>query len=348
MAAKLGAATGEDAESTGAADASFDALVLRKPGSAIEASVERVSVGSLPDGDVLVRVHYSDMGYKDGLAITGAGHRQLVETFPFVPGVDLAGVVEESTTKTFQVGDEVILTGWGVGERHWGGYAQKARVWSQWLVPVPKGMTMRQAMTYGSAGLSAMLCVNALERYGLRKDRDILVTGATGGVGSVAVMLLHRLGYRVVASTSRGTEVGYLRALGADVVVDAQEFRGPAAQSLLPERWGGAIDNVGGSTLANILAATGYGGAVASLGLVGGTALPTTVLPFIKRGIALFGVDSEICPNDVRKDAWHRLAEVIPEGLPDQVIEEVTLQALPERAAAILRGDVRGRTLVVL
>jgi acrylyl-CoA reductase (NADPH) len=326
----------------------FKALVLRRPGERIESSVETLTEDDLPAGDVLVRVHYSDMGYKDGLAITGAGYRQLVQSFPFVPGVDFSGVVEHSDAAGFKPGDEVILTGWGVGERHWGGYAERARVRAEWLVPVPAGMTMRQAMTYGSAGLSAMLCVNALERYGIATGSEILVTGATGGVGSVAVMLLHRLGYRVLASTSRAEEELYLRALGADQIVPAKEIGELPARPLLPERWAGAIDNVGGMTLANVLASTAYGGAVVALGLVGGADLQTTVLPFIKRGVALLGVDSEKCPNETRVAAWRRLAEIMPEGLPNGVIEEIRLEALPARADAIMRGKVRGRTLVAL
>lgn len=327
---------------------SFKALVLRRPFETIEAAIETLTDDDLPEGDVLVRVHYSDMGYKDGLAITGAGHRQLVESFPFVPGVDFVGIVEESNSDSFKPGDEVIATGWGIGERHWGGYAEKARVKAEWLVPVPTGMTMRQAMTHGSAGLSAMLCVNALERYGVAAGSDILVTGATGGVGSVAVMLLHRLGYRVFGATSRAEEEPYLRALGADEIVLAKDIGDIPAQPLLPERWAGAIDNVGGATLANVLASTAYGGAVAALGLVGGTNVQTTVLPFIKRGVALLGVDSEKCPNKTRIAAWKRLAEVIPDGLPTSVVEEIRLDELPARAAAIMRGQVRGRTLVAV
>jgi acrylyl-CoA reductase (NADPH) len=288
------------------------------------------------------------MGYKDGLIITGKGHRQLVQTFPFVPGVDLAGVVEKSSSTAFRAGQEVVVTGWGLGERHWGGYAEKARVKSEWVIPLPAGMTMRQAMTYGSAGLSAMLCVNALEKHGIGTDREILVTGSTGGVGSVAVNILHRLGYKVAASTSRPSEADYLRSLGADLLVDAKQFAQKPERPLLAERWGGAVDNVGGTTLSSILASTSYGGAVASLGLVGGTELQTSILPFIKRNVALIGVDSELCPNSLRSEAWKRLVDVIPEGLSDAVVQEVSLNALPERAAAILRGEVRGRTLVVL
>lgn len=326
----------------------FHALVLRRPAEIIEANIETLSESDLPPGDVLVRVHYSNVGYKDGLAITGVGHRQLVQTFPFVPGVDLSGVVEHSDSDRFKRGDEVILTGWGAGERHWGGYAEKARLRSEWLIPVPKGMTMRQSMTYGSAGLSAMLCINALERHGIARGSEILVTGATGGVGSVAIMVLHRLGYRVVGSTSRLAEKAYLHALGATEVVSAKDLGDAPLHPLLPERWTGAIDNVGGATLANILAATSYGGAVVALGLVGGSTLHTTVLPFIKRGIALLGVDSEKCPNEIRIAAWQRLVDILPEGMPEDVIDEIGLPALPARAAAIIRGHVRGRTLVAL
>lgn len=327
---------------------SFKALVLRHSGDAIISAVETLKDKDLPAGDVLICVHYSDMGYKDGLAITGAGIRQLVQTFPFVPGVDFSGVVEHSDTTNFKVGDEVIVTGWGVGERHWGGYSGKARVSSDWIVPLPSGMTMRQAMTYGSAGMSAMLCVNALEKYGLPAGSKILVTGATGGVGSVAVMLLHYLGYYVIGATSRAAEEPYLRALGADEVISATDISMAPKPPLLPERWFGAIDNVGGATLANVLASTSYGGAVAALGLVGGVDVPATVLPFIKRGVALLGVDSEKCPTETRIAAWNRLVEIMPDGLPEDVIVEVGLEGLSAQATAIMRGQVRGRTLVVL
>lgn len=332
----------------GGSAATFEALVLRKPGDVIKSKVERLSDDDLPEGDVLVRVAYSDLGYKDGLAITGSGHRQLVNTFPFVPGVDLAGTVEKSSSSSFQPGDQVIATGWGIGERHWGGYAQKARVRSEWLVRLPEGMSLRQSMIYGSAGLSAMLCVNALERHGLSKEKPVLVTGASGGVGSIAVVLLRRLGYRVAASTSRPNDSDYLVRLGAEEVVDANAFKTRPEKPLLAERWAGAIDNVGGTTLAHVLASTSYGGAVASLGLVGGSTLETTVLPFIKRSVAILGVDSEICPTELREAAWSRLVEVLPDGVTDVAVHEVGLHELAERAAAILRGETRGRTIVVL
>ncbi|WP_213767867.1 MDR family oxidoreductase [Caballeronia sp. dw_19] len=326
----------------------FRALLLRRSGEQIEAAVEHLDEDDLPAGDVLVRVRYSDVNYKDGLAITGTGHRQVVQHFPFVPGIDFAGVVERSDSDRFRPGDEVVLTGWGVGEKHWGGFAEKARVSAEWLVPLPTGMTMRQAMAYGTAGLSAMLCVDALERHGIDPKREVLVTGAGGGVGSVALLLLHRLGYHVVASSGRPEQEAYLRSLGAQSLVGRSTLAEPPAQPLLPERWGGVIDNVGGTTLAHALAGMAYGGAIASLGLVGGRDLNTTVLPFIMRGVALLGVDSVYCPTERRITAWRRLAELIPDGLPGESIEEIGLDELPARAAAIMKGHVRGRTIVAL
>jgi acrylyl-CoA reductase (NADPH) len=326
----------------------FRALVLRRPHDEIEAAIETLNVDDLPPGDVLVRVCYSDVNYKDGLAITGAGHRQVVQNFPFVPGIDFAGIVERSDSDRFKAGDEVVLTGWGVGEKHWGGFAEKARVHADWLAPLPAGMSMRQAMAYGTAGLSAMLCVNALERHGIDRAREVLVTGAGGGVGSVALMILKRLGYHVIASSGRPEERDYLRLLGAEGFIDRAEFAEPPAQPLLTERWGGAIDSVGGTTLANVLASTAYGGAIASLGLAGGRDLNTTVLPFIMRSVALLGVDSVHCPTPERSAAWNRLAELVPDGLPESVVEEITLDDLPARAIAIMQGHVRGRTIVAL
>lgn len=326
----------------------FKALVLRRPAERNEVSIEQLPVSSLPEGDVDIRVRYSTVNYKDGLAITGAGHRQVVESFPFIPGVDFAGVVERSDSSSFAVGDEVILTGWGVGETHWGGFAERARVRSEWLVPVPEGMSMRQSMAYGSAGLSAMLCVDALERHGVDRSKEILVTGAAGGVGSVSLMLLKRLEYRTVASTRRPEEENYLRSLGADRIVDANLITEPPATPLLEERWGGAIDNVGGTTLAHVLASTAYRGAVVSLGLVGGRDLVTTVIPFIKRAVALLGVDSVYCPQGDRIRAWRRLVDLIPDGLSEDVIDEIPLEQVAERAEAIMKGRTRGRTVVAL
>lgn len=329
-------------------EGSFRALVLRRVDEKNVAAIESVVTGDLPEGDVLVAIDYSNVNYKDGLAITGNGHRQVVGSFPFIPGVDFAGVVEESESESFKPGDAVVLTGWGVGETHWGGYAEKARVKSEWLSLLPPGMSARQAMSYGSAGLSAMLCIDALERYGIPSGSEVLVTGSSGGVGSVALMLLDALGYRAVASTQRAELEPYLRSLGAHRVVDARSLGTVPDRPMLDEEWVASIDNVGGSTLAHILAATSYGGAVVSLGLVGGRDLHTTVMPFIKRNIALLGVDSVYTPNDRRNEAWSRLQDVLPGGLPDSVIEEIGLADVPRYAELIMRGQLRGRTIVAI
>jgi acrylyl-CoA reductase (NADPH) len=323
----------------------FQGLLLREVDGAITATVETLQTSDLPDGDVTVRVEYSDVNYKDGMAITGVGHRRIAQFFPFIPGIDFAGVVEDSRSTRFAPGDRVVLTGWGVGEKWWGGYAQKARVKAEWLVPLPDGMTTRSAMALGTAGFSAMLCVDALDRHGLDRSREVLVTGAAGGVGSVSVMLLKQLGYRVVASSGRAEEEGYLRSLGAESVIARSHLSEPS-QPLLPERWAGVIDTVGSHTLATALAATVYDGAVAAIGLVAGRDLPTTVLPFIIRSVTLIGIDSVYCPTNRRLRAWQRLTELLPEGLPNQVVEEIGLSDLPERAAAILKGKTRGRLVV--
>ncbi|MGO4285923.1 acrylyl-CoA reductase family protein [Bosea sp. TAB14] len=307
-----------------------------------------MATADLPAGDVLVRVHYSNVNYKDGLAIMRTGHRQIVGHFPFVPGVDFSGIVETSDSRRFAPGDKVILTGWGVGESQWGGFAEMARVRSEWLVPLPDGMSLRQSMALGSAGLAAMMCVEVLERFGIDRSREVLVTGAAGGVGSVAVMLLHKLGFTVVGSTRRPGEGAYLRMLGADRIVDAATLAQPPAEPLMEERWGAAIDNVGGTTLANLLASIIYGGAIASIGLVGGRDLNTTVIPFIRRNIALLGIDTVYTPAERRTDAWRRLAKLLPDGLSEEVIDEIPLEQVPARAAAVMRGELRGRTIVSL
>jgi acrylyl-CoA reductase (NADPH) len=326
----------------------FRALMLTRPQDENEASIVQLAESDLPDGDVLVRVKYSTVNYKDGMAISGKAHRQVVQFFPFVPGVDFSGVVESSDSPRFKPGDEVILNGWGVGEKHWGGFAQKARVRSEWLVPLPKGMTLRQAMAHGSAGLSAMLCINALERHGIDKTQEVLVTGASGGVGSIALMLLKKLGYRPVASSGRPEHREYLISLGADRVVDRNTISQAPETPLLEDRWGAVIDNVGGATLSNALASMCYGGAIASLGLVGGRDLATTVMPFIMRAVSIIGINSVYCSTEQRIAAWNRLAELLPEGIPENVIDEITLDEVPERALAIVRGGVRGRTIVAL
>lgn len=327
---------------------SFRALLLTRPADENVSAIVELSEDDLPAGDVLVNVKYSTVNYKDGMAISGSAHRQVVQFFPFVPGVDFSGVVEHSDSPEFKPGDEVILNGWGVGEKHWGGFAEKARVRAEWLVPVPKGMSLRQAMSHGSAGLSAMLCINALENHGIDASKKVLVTGATGGVGSVALMLLSKLGYHTVASSGRPEHEDYLRALGADEIIDRNSIATLPDAPLLDEQWGAVIDNVGGNTLSHALASMCYGGAIASLGLVGGRDLTTTVLPFIMRAVAIIGVNSVYCSKADRIAAWTRLAELLPDGLPGDVIEEISLEQVPERALAIVRGEVRGRTIVAL
>jgi acrylyl-CoA reductase (NADPH) len=325
----------------------FQGLLLREADGAVTAAVETLQTSDLPDGDVTVRVEYSDVNYKDGMAITGVGRRRVAQFFPFIPGIDFAGIVEESRSTQFAPGDRVVLTGWGVGEKWWGGHAQKARVKADWLVHLPGGMTTRSAMALGTAGFAAMLCVDALDRHGVDRSREVLVTGAAGGVGSVSVMLLKKLGYRVVASSGRAEEEDYLRGLGAESVIARSELSEPS-KPLLPERWAGVIDTVGSHTLATALAATVYDGAVAAIGLVAGRDLPTTVLPFIMRSVMLIGIDSVYCPMNRRLRAWQRLTELLPEGLPNQVVEEIGLSDLPEKATAIMEGKVRGRLLVKL
>ena len=326
----------------------FRALMLTRQGDQNQANVVQISEADLPEGDVWVKVKYSTVNYKDGMAISGSAHRQVVQFFPFVPGVDFCGVVERSASPLYKPGDEVILNGWGVGENWWGGFAEKACVRAEWLVPLPPGMSLKQSMAHGSAGLSAMLCINALERHGLDRDREVLVTGASGGVGSVALMILSKLGYRTVASSGRPEHRDYLLALGAADVVDRHSIEGLPETPLLAERWGGVIDNVGGTTLSNALASMAYGGAIASLGLVGGRDLATTVLPFIMRAVSLIGINSVYCKTPERIAAWQRLAEILPDDLPDGVVDEIGLEDIPERARQIIRGEVRGRTIVVL
>ncbi|MCS0494788.1 oxidoreductase [Ancylobacter sp. MQZ15Z-1] len=323
----------------------FQALVLRQADGATTASVETMRDDDLPAGEVTIAVRYSSLNYKDGLAITGKG--RIVRNFPMVPGIDLAGVVEESRDARFPAGAEVVLTGWGVGETNWGGMAQKARAKGDWLVARPQAMSLEQTMSFGTAGLTAMLCVDALERHGIDRAREVLVTGASGGVGSVAVALLAKLGYRVAAATGRPEHGAYLRELGAETIVPRAELAQPS-RPLASERWGGAVDTVGGQTLVSALAATAYGGAVAACGLVGGADLPGTVMPFIIRGVSLLGIDSVRCPIDRRTTAWRRLSELLPDGLPGEVVEEIGLGEVADKAADIVRGAVRGRVVVKL
>ena len=284
----------------------FKGIVIEKDEAGYRAAVNDIDAAQLPEGDVTVAVDYSTLNYKDGLAITGKG--PVVRKFPMVPGIDLVGTVEASDSAEWKVGDKVILNGWGVGETHWGGLAQKARLKGEWLVPLPATLSPRQAMAIGTAGYTAMLCVMALERHGVTPAKgEVVVTGAAGGVGSVAVALLARLGYTVVAVSGRPEEAEYLKGLGAAEVMERAAFAAPG-KPLARERWAGAVDVVGSHVLANLCASMKYGGVVAACGLAGGMDLPATVAPFILRGVTLAGIDSVMAPRDLRIEAWRRLA----------------------------------------
>lgn len=325
----------------------FRALRLHKTDGAPEARFEDLTDADLMDGDVTVRVEHSTINFKDGLAITGRS--PVVRAWPLIPGIDFAGVVEASSHGEFKAGDRVVLNGWGVGETHHGGYAQRARVKGDWLVSLPDGLTTAQAMAIGTAGYTSMLCVLGLERQGVRPDAgDILVTGAAGGVGSVAIALLAKLGYRVVASSRRKESEGdYLRGLGAAEVIDAAEFQGPA-RPLGKERWAGAVDAVGSHTLANVISQTRYGGAVTACGLAQGLDLPASVAPFILRGVVLAGIDSVMRPKPDRIEAWSRLARDLDLGKLEAMTSTAALTDLPRLAPEILDGKVRGRVVIDL
>lgn len=290
-------------------------------------------------------VEYSSFNYKDGLALKGLG--RILRTFPMVPGIDFAGTVRASGHADFKPGDKVVLTGWGVGENWSGGFSERAKVKGEWLVKLPAGLSPRQAMAIGTAGLTAMLCVDALERHGIAAGGEVLVTGAVGGVGSVAVRLLSRLGYKVSALTGRRSEEDFLKSLGASAIVDRADYAAPG-KPLAGERWAGAVDTVGGPVLANVLASTAYGGAVAACGLAGSSELVTTVFPFILRNVALLGVDSVNCPVARRVAAWDRLAVLLTEADFALVTREVGLDELFDLAGEILAGHVRGRTVVAV
>ena len=323
----------------------FRALVLDQEDGATRAVLKDVPRDALPDGDVTVAVTYSSLNYKDGLAVTGQG--RIVRSYPMVPGIDLAGTVVASESPDYKPGDEVVLTGWGIGERHWGGYAELARVKSAWLVPLPRGLTSRQAMGLGTAGFTAMLCVMALEDHGVGPSgRPVIVTGAAGGVGSVAVALLAQRGYTVAAATGRSELHDYLKGLGASEIVERAALAAPSTRPLESERWGGGVDTVGSTTLAAVLRATAYGGSVAACGLAGGNDLPTTVLPFILRAVNLLGIDSVLCPPDRRRTAWERLARDVPSETLDRITQVAPLADVPRLAGEILQGRVRGRVII--
>lgn len=318
--------------------------LITKTESGIETRLGEIDAAGLPAGDVTIRVAYSSLNYKDGMAMTGVPG--VVRSFPMVPGIDLAGTVETAAAG-FAAGETVAVTGCGMSETRWGGYAELARVPAEFVVPVPAVFTARQAMAVGTAGFTAMQCVDALERHGLRPGgRDVVVTGAAGGVGSVAVALLARNGYRVVASTGRLEEAGYLRELGAADVMDRAELSAPATRPMESERWGGAVDTVGGDTLAGVIRTLGRGCAVAACGLAGGAKLQTTVLPFILRGVSLLGVNSVEVANAERRRIWGLLVDSLDRDLLDGLTSEIDLDGLPDAAKRVLAGQVRGRVVV--
>ena len=321
----------------------MQALILDQQDGKTVAAVKAVDDSLLPQGDVTVDVQWSSLNYKDALAITGKG--KIIRNFPMVPGIDFAGTVHTSDDARFTPGQPVLLTGWGVGENHWGGLSSRARVNADWLVPQPAGLDGRQAMIIGTAGFTAMLCVMALEDAGVRpEDGEIVVTGASGGVGSTAIALLHKLGYQVVAVSGRESTHDYLRALGANRILGRDEFA--ETRPLEKQLWAGAIDTVGDKVLAKVLAQMNYGGCVAACGLAGGFALPTTVMPFILRNVRLQGVDSVMTPAPRRAEAWKRLVHDLPESFFEQSATEIALAQAPEFADKIINNQIQGRTLV--
>ncbi|WP_010141785.1 MDR family oxidoreductase [Oceanicola sp. S124] len=328
----------------------FKALIMEKPEGAEEATpqIREISEEALPEGEVLVSVDYSTVNYKDGLCLSPSGGG-LVRKYPHVPGIDFAGTVEASEDARFAPGDRVVLTGWRVGEVHWGGYAQKARVRADWLVPLPEGLSTRQAMAVGTAGFTAMLAVMALEDHGLSPDKgEVLVTGAAGGVGSVATAILGHLGYEVAAVTGRPETSDYLTDLGASRIVPRAELAETVRRPLESESWAGCVDAVGGEMLARVLGQMKYGGSVAAVGLAGGATLPTSVIPFLLRGVNLLGIDSVMQPFENRQRAWARVARDLPMAKLEEMIRSAVLEDLPRLGADILKGRVQGRVVVDL
>jgi acrylyl-CoA reductase (NADPH) len=323
----------------------FKALMLEEKDGKVVSAIQQVDEARLPDGDVTVAVSHSTLNYKDGLILLGQG--RLVRQYPHVPGVDFAGTVTESTNPAFKTGDAVILTGWRVGEARWGGYGAKARVKGEWLVPMPNGLDARRAMAIGTAGFTSMLAVMALEEHGVAPNMGpVLVTGAAGGLGSVATAILARLGYQVVCSTGRAETHDYLKSLGAGEVIPRAAVSTPSGKPLESERWAGVIDSVGGATLATVLPQMMMHGAIASCGLAGGAKFEATVIPFLLRGASILGIDSVMCPIERRRKAWSRLATDLPLDKLDAMIETARLEDLPALAPKILEGKVRGRVVV--
>jgi len=324
--------------------ATFKAVRIDKAEKGTTATLTQFDEAELMDGDVTVRVEWSTLNYKDGLAVTGKA--PVVRRFPMIAGIDFAGTVEQSSHPAWKAGDEVVCNGWGMGETHLGAYAEKARVKGDWLVRLPDGMSARDAMAVGTAGYTAMLSVLALEKHGLKPaDGPVVVTGAAGGVGSVAIAVLSKLGYQVIASTGRASEADYLRGLGATEIIDRNELSGPA-KPLAKERWAGGVDSVGSTTLANLLSMTKYRGAIAACGLAAGIDLPSSVAPFILRGVCLLGIDSVMCPIELRKQAWSRLASDLDRAKLAEITHEIGLDEVVAAGPRILGGQVRGRIVV--
>ena len=322
----------------------FKGILIEKDENGYRAELKNIDEQQLPEGDVTVRIAYSSLNYKDSLAITGKG--PVVRRFPMVPGIDLVGTIEESDNPQYKVGDEVLLNGWGVGETHWGGLAQMARLKGDWLIPLPSGFTPSQVVSIGTAGYTAMLCILALEKNGVKPgDGEILVTGAAGGVGSIATAILSKLGYTVVAVSGRTAEAEYLKRLGASEVLDRSQFSSQG-KPLGKERWAGAVDVVGSHTLANVCATMKYRGIVTACGLAGGMDFPTTVAPFILRGVTLVGIDSVMCSRADRLEAWRRLAMDLDLSRLELISSEVALSEVIPLADKMLNGEIRGRFIV--
>ncbi len=324
----------------------FSALVVNKTDDRFTVAVQPLTEKDLPNGDILVRVSYSSINFKDGLAANENGN--IVRSYPFVPGIDLAGTVVTSSDARFSEGDEVLVTGYDLGVSHYGGYSEYAKVPAEWVVALPKGLTMKEAMAFGTAGFTAALSIHRLEENGLTPEKGpVLVTGATGGVGSLAVSMLAKKGYHVVASTGKQSAHEYLKAIGAKEIIDREELTPEKIPALNKQNWAGAVDPVGGKTLAYVLSSMKYGGSVAVSGLTGGTNVPTKVFPFILRGINLLGIDSVFCPMELRMKLWDKMAsEFKPESLLADIGQEISLDALPAVLPEILKGTVKGRTIV--
>ena len=324
----------------------FNGILIEKDDQGYRASVQPINDNVLPNGDVTVKVLYSTINYKDALAITGKG--PVIRTFPMIPGIDLVGIVEQSDSNKFNIGDSVLLNGFGVGETHCGGLAEKARLKSEWLIPLPNNLSPRQAMAIGTAGYTAMLCVIALEKNGITPDKgEILVTGANGGVGSFSIAILSKLGYNVVASTGRVDQADYLKKLGATSIIDRSTLSEPG-RPLAKERWAGAIDSAGSHTLANVCASMKYSGVVAACGLAQGMDLPSTVMPFILRGVTLAGIDSVMRPLEDRIEAWQRIADILDPAVFEDISTEISLNDAIAVSTDLINGKVRGRVVVDL